>query len=573
MNGSSLGANFAEDSMTTHRRPRVAALPDYERHAGIHVLRLSGSDRQMGYRHGLLLSSAIRRGPVPYFARYVDRLLRENLGGVGGPIARLLASTVSTRVARRFPPHVRDALDGLAEGAGIDRKLLVGAMTMPETFLWAISHYTRLRGFEAAPRFGVPHFGCTSAFAWGDASADGRFRHARNFDYQGVGAWDRETAVIFYAPTGAQRYVSIAAAGIHLGGVTAMNESGLTLAVHQHLSTVDVALGGLPVGIAGDTVMREAKNLDDARRILDDHRPNGSWTYLIGSAREKTVLCYEVTAARRAWFHAEGDTFGYSNIYLDRELAAAERFTYPSQWRWNAARYHRANQILGEERGALDANALAAILGDAGDGVCRITQAIAALVTVGSTVMSPDEGLIWVGTGRAPTSSRPFVAFDLTTARARPDLDALNGGESASADAAPAFECYRNAYESYFNHEDLSAARRHIQRACEARPREALFHFVAGLLALVGDDASDALESFDSALAIGHREPERVASFGLWRARALDRIRERERAVHQYAAISGGDPLVQKAAERGLRAPWDGRRVGIDFAFADAPTP
>ncbi|MFN7951117.1 MAG: C45 family peptidase [bacterium] len=559
--------------MTTATIPTLASLPDYERHAGIHVVRLAGSDREMGYRHGLLLGHAIRRGPVPYFARYVDRLLRENLGGVGGPLAKLLASTVSTRVARRFPPHVREALDGLAEGAELDRKLLVGAITMPETFLWAISRYTRVRGFEAAPRFGVPHFGCTSAFAWGAASRDGRFRHGRNFDYQGVGAWDRESAVFFYAPTGAQRYVSISAAGIHLGGITAMNEAGLTLAVHQHLSTVDVALGGLPVGIAGDSVMREARNLDDARRILDEHRPNGSWTYLVGSAREQAVLCYEVTAARRAWFHADGDTFGYSNMYLDRDLASTERFTYPSQWRWNAARYHRVNEILADQRGALDADAISAILGDVGDGSCRISRAIAALMTVGSTVMSPDEGLVWVGTGRAPTSSRPFVAFDLTRAQARPDLGTLTGGEAASAEAAPAFDCYRDAYEAYFNHEDLSAARRHMQRACAARPREALFHFIAGLLALLGDDGGAALAELTEAVTLGHPDAERAATFALWRARALDRTGAREQAVAQYAAIADADPLVRAAARRGVQAPWDGRRVAIDFAFADAPTP
>ncbi|MBK7974467.1 MAG: hypothetical protein IPK07_14695 [Deltaproteobacteria bacterium] len=555
-------------------RAAAASLADYERFEGIHVVRLAGSDREMGYKHGQLLAAAIRRGPVPYFARYVDRLMRENLGPLGGPAATALASTVGAAVARRFPAHVREALDGLADGARLSRRQLVNAVTMPETFLWAVSRYTRLRGFPDAPRFGVPLMGCTSAFAWGAASRDGHFLHGRNFDYQGVGAWDRETAVFFYAPTGAQRYVAIGAAGIHLGGVTAMNESGLTMAVHQHLSTVDVTLGGLPVGIVGDTLMREARDLDDARRILDEHRPNGSWTYLIGSAREDAVLCYEVTAARRAWFRPEGTTFGYSNIYLEPALAKSERFTYPSQWRWNAARYHRANDLLTERCGTIDADYVAGILGDVGaDSRCRITRAIAALVTVGSTVFDATAGLAWVGAGRAPTSSRAFVAFDLTSQTARAELGSLTAGERANAPSAAAFEAYRDGCEAYFNDEDMPSARRHLRRACELRPGDSLFALISGLIALFDGDAPGALADLERARTLGHADPERVAKITLWHARALDALRRRDDAVAAYHAVNGGDPLVQRAAEEGARRPWSGKRVALDFTFADTPTP
>ena len=135
----------------------------------------------------------------------------------------------------------------------------------------------------------------------GSASADGHVRHARNLDYMGVGHWDQEAAVLFYAPDEGQPYVSISSAGVPLGGITAMNQSGLTLAVHQHLGCLDFELGGMPVGLIGDQVMRHAHSLSEACAILDGHRPNGGWTYLVASATENAILCYEVTAARRAW--------------------------------------------------------------------------------------------------------------------------------------------------------------------------------------------------------------------------------------------------------------------------------
>jgi hypothetical protein len=361
-------------------------LEPYERVEGIHVLRLSGTDYEMGFQHGKLLRDAIARGPLPYFARYVEKLLvRGLLGDKGGSASRafgsVLSSTVGKRIGAKFPKHAKDALDGLADGAGMSRKAVMDAVTMPETYLWVGAWYKRLFRAPLAPRHGVPVLGCTSAIAWGDATPHGRMLHGRNFDYQGVGAWDREQAVVFHDPNEGQPYVSVAAAGVLLGGITAMNASGISLVVHQHIACTDFDLDGLPVGIVGDLVMRHAKTIDDAKRILDGHRPNGAWTYVITSAREKKVLVYEVTSHRRAEIRPENGIFGYSNIFMDRDLEKTEVNFYPSYWRNNVARWHRSNARLEHGFGQLDADAIAAILGDIGDG-CRLTANIAALTTV-----------------------------------------------------------------------------------------------------------------------------------------------------------------------------------------------
>lgn len=388
--------------------------PLYERHAGFHVLRLSGDDYEIGYQHGSALKSAMATGPVPYFERYVERMLAAGAGPkLGELLSKALALTVGRRIQSGFPPHTRRALDGLADGAGLDRKQLLAAVTMPESYLWVLQQVLRLRRPRLAPHHGVPLMGCTSAVAWGDATRDGSFLHGRNFDYQGVGAWDTEQAIVFHRPTGAQPYVSVSAAGILFGGITAMNASGITLVVHQHMASTALQLGGTPIGVTGDQVMRHAKSLDDARRILDSDRQNGCWTYVIGSAKEGAVLCYETTPARSAAHVVSAGTFGYSNFYLDRELARTERELYPSHWRNNLARYRRANARLEAERGRIDADTIAGILGDPGDESCRIEEAISQLMTVASVVFEPSAGMFYVATGRAPTSNNEFVAFSL----------------------------------------------------------------------------------------------------------------------------------------------------------------
>ena len=148
-----------------------------------------------------------------------------------------------------------------------------GEVSVPEAYLWVLGRVLQFRRPRLAPRSGMQLFGCTSALAWGDATRVGRLLHGRNFDYQGVGAWDTEQAVVFHRPKGAQPFVSVSAAGVLFGGITAMNASGLSLVVHQHMASDALEIGGTPIGVTGNQIMRHAKNLDDARRIPDAYVP------------------------------------------------------------------------------------------------------------------------------------------------------------------------------------------------------------------------------------------------------------------------------------------------------------
>jgi isopenicillin-N N-acyltransferase like protein len=544
-----------------------------ERHGDLHVLRVSGDDYEMGFQHGAALREAVRRGPVPAFAKFVARLFAPMLGQRAGELAAAaLSHTVGRSVAAGFPAHARRSLEGLADGAGLKRGELIRAVTMPETYLWFVSRLIAAKGVEVAPRHQVPTIGCTSAIAFGEATADGAMLHGRNFDYQGVGTWDAEGAVVFHEPKGAQAYASVTSAGVLFGGITAMNEAGLTLAVHQHLACDALKLGGTPVGVVGDRIMREATGLDDAKRILDEHRPIGCWTYLVGSAREKRVLCYEISPElRRALFFDEG-TFAYSNLYLDRELAARERHLYPSHARWNAARIRHARERLEAMRGRITADDVASILGDRVDPDCRLRAAISCLQTVGSVVFRPTDGVFFVGSGAAPASNRPYVAFDLKTRSARPDLAPLTGGVPAEGELK-AFERYRDAYRAWFEADDLPAARAAIGEACALLPREAAFRFVAALLALQAGDLDHAGRQLDEAIALGHPDPERVAGFHLWRGRVRDLSARRGEALADYRRALAGDEPVRKAAQKGQAKPWRRRRFSIEFTLGDVVVP
>ncbi len=571
----------------TATAPSVAATrvrrdgPWHRQVAGLHVLKVQGSYRAMGRQHGELLRPWVARGPLPYYRTYLEKLLG---GAQPGPAARLawplLNHAVGTRVARALPEFATETLRGLAEGADLPYRQVLAGATMPDAILWFASRLMQLKRVPAALDHRLQMgLGCTSAIAWGEATADGALLHARNFDYHGVGCWPKTAAVVFHQPDAGLRYVSVAAAGIPLGGVTAMNEAGLSLTVHQHMFSDGAALGGTPIGLVGDLIMRGARSLDDAEAILRAHRPIGCWTYLVTDGHRREVLCWEENPRRQAprRLRAEG-TFGYANVYLDEALGATERQLYGSYWRHNRARHQRANALLEAGRGRLDPAGMAGILGDTGESGCRLHAAIAMLMTVGSVVFRPEDGVLWVGTGEAPTSHGTFVPFELGREDHAPERGELTPQAAPDAPARAAFDAYRRAYLAYIDEGDVARSRALLEEACALAPEQPLYHAVRGLLALRLEDPRGALEALGRALALGHPDPERVAAFHLWHGRALDLEGARDGARAAYTAALAGpaDEPVRRAAQRGLGRRYRARaarRLHVDFAFADVMVP
>jgi hypothetical protein len=568
-------------SSTDSQRRRLG--PAWHRRvAGLHVMKVAGSQYEMGRQHGALVAEDVARGPLGYYRRYVQRIFAEGPVGPASPLVwAVIRGTVGRKVAAALPPETVEGLRGLADGSGLPMSRVLDGAVMPDSLVWLVSRLSSLsRCGSAAAHRATLGLGCTSALAWGSATADGRLLHARNFDYHGVRCWPATAAVIFFEPDDGQRFVAVTAAGVPTGGITAMNESGLTLTVHQHMFTDRAALGGVPVGAVGDRVMRNARNLDEAEEILDAHPPIGCWTYLVADGNERELLCHEQNPERRVSMRVrEPETgFGYANVFLDPALGATEKALYGSYWRANTGRHRRVNDLLGKGKGDLGPSDLAAMLGDSNPETCRVSDPIANLMTVGSVVFRPEDGALWVGAGPAPTSHGSFEPFSLRAEDHAPELGAIDGSASSAGSAREAFEAYRLAFEAWFEDKAHARARAKIERARELAPGEPLYHCAAGLMALRCGDASAAAEAFDRALELGHAHEERVAAFHLWRGRAADLLGERAAAKRHYRACLRGpaDGPVHRAAKRGVYRRYtrsSASRFAIDFTYVDVMAP
>ncbi len=146
--------------------------------------------------------------------------------------------------------------------------------------------------------------GCTG-FAvpprWG---AEGKALHARTFD-SAFFDWNATPGLHLVDETdghpGWCRYAAVGTVGlVYPGGISGINEAGLACSLHQ-MSTTTYSTGKSGGGFAiapyvQQRILREARSLDDAERIVRASEHFASWAILVSSASEAAAATFEIAA-------------------------------------------------------------------------------------------------------------------------------------------------------------------------------------------------------------------------------------------------------------------------------------
>jgi hypothetical protein len=404
------------------------------------VLHLHGTQEEMGAQHGRLLRE--HGGGGGAFEAY--RTLPERL-----MLARYKRS--SDRVlARLLHPLVGVALGRLERarpGHYLARtRAFFAALGLPASATRYLGVMDAFQGVVGTvTRWGFVSFGqraasalppaCSSLVVWGDASADGRLLHARNFDFPGIGVWDRWPTVVFCNPAEGLRYGFVTTRGADVPGVTAFNEAGLTVALHTRFHR-DVTFDGVTAVDLGHEIARYAESLDDAVRIARSHRIASTWGLSVSSARERRALILEVAASGvQVVLPAPGEEFiGTTNRYRHPALQVDEVAPTACFIEHCESRYERLRTWA--RRGGLDIEDLKRMLADHGDtgtdGERAAGGVLAQPITVKSVVVDPERQCIHVATGDVPAARGPWVAVPWTWTET-PDSEVVAAPPAPSA--------------------------------------------------------------------------------------------------------------------------------------------
>ncbi len=165
-----------------------------------------------------------------------------------------------------------------AEGLAKPTNEIVYTLLLPELLSCMSNWYPEI------PRL---LYGCSSFFALDTKTS--RPIHARVLDFSLVGSYDQFERALITKYTGEAKIFSYSSIGLPYPSLTAMNEHGVTLALHQKF-TNKFDRAGTPIFELAHQLIANVKDRDDAIKFLGSSRTLTCWCFLLSFPDGKILI-------------------------------------------------------------------------------------------------------------------------------------------------------------------------------------------------------------------------------------------------------------------------------------------
>jgi hypothetical protein len=553
------------------------------------LARLAGTQEQMGAQHGRLTARDAAR-LVEFYSAMPEKVLAGGMGKLETFAIRTLANAWQSNLAKKrpaeFAARTRAFADAAAsELAGYDTSAAMRTIATMDSLQNCVSLFARgrLGPFRKpmtarATAAAIP--ACSTAIAWGTATADGELMFARNFDFPGLGVWDVAPSFVVCAPDRGQHYGFFAARGADAPVVTVVNEAGLVIAPHTRWHA-DVTWSGAMIVDVVHEIARRAESLADAIAIAKEHPASSSWGVAIGSAREKSALVLELAGP-----HVEvvrpmpGAEFLICNNHYKSPSIQRGEFRASHAWSAHSGRRERRLRSLVENRTApLVPRDLARFLGDREDAGTKrhFGGILAQAVNVHCVVVSPAKLRAHVGIDRAPACEGRWaeIAWQWEGPAGGWEMTSLPNDAGFVATAldgfvaphTPTVDHVHEAATAYEHRHDISAARAAIERAVTESPTDPSLRLTAAWLAMHDGAPERAVAHVEVGLA-HETDGYRRGQLLLWGSRAARRS-DPARSLQWREQLERltGDGVDELRARLRERAP---RKPALNLMMVDA---
>lgn len=580
---------------------------DYGRLA---VYRLEGTAREIGEAVGMLIPrGSIPGGMTVFMSSFVEGAVFQAPAVRNRPWLRklvrpFLALKYHRPLGRQILADEREYFEGFRKATGLEASLLRRAFLNPDVAHVMVADYMLGKLFPISTH---PHaggdgldasspFGCSTFIVPPEDSADGRMLFARAQDYPGVGVFDAYPSVHFIAKPGAYKYVEVTTAGIAVGGITAMNEHGLTLSLHSAMS-LNADGRRTPVLSTTGRMMESARTIEEAVAVCNAFVPMSAWIMNLADVKNGAPRAARVEVnprERRCDVDFQPRFLVSTNHYFREENRKSEIRGGPSFAENTRDRFDRITGLLGAFGRKITLEDAARILADRYDPRLRRQMSyapagVAALHQVAAVLFKPETREFWVSDGSAPPASRgtyvhfSFADFDRLEAfpqRSR-DLDVniarALAGTPNDISRLPALLEYQAAYTLFDRNGTANPGESwaHVDAAVRLEPAEPIYRLARGLLSLALSRAEEGIHDLASVQEDPGLDPHRRRVARFFRATGLDVIGRRAEALALYSGLVRDEatyPALREIARERLDAPAAAgvlRNIAPDLRFAD----
>lgn len=533
-------------------------------------MRLKGTQEQMGAQYGeMLKSQGGYEHMMDFYPKMAEAMIMSGLprrvrkGPIKPIITNLMRLGLDSLVKHRnteYAARMQAVLKAANLSHDAAKHLLV--MDVLQNTIGVLGRLGAVHVFDGRPAINAIG-ACTSAIVFGSKSADGELMHARNFDFPGVGVWDKSPTIVYCTPDKGIPYGYIGARGADVPGITAFNAEGLSVTFHTRFHR-DVDFNSTGVIDLGHDIVRNARTVAEAIEIVANRRIASTWGIVVTSAKEKNAAVIETTAKKCRVTWASGDSLGNTNHYLHDDLKEGEIATSSAWTSYTVDRMRLLQNFfsaMGTKGGATLAD-MQKILGadfeadgtpaDAfsagGKPTHRVMGSlIGHVISVKSVVFKLQSGIISLSVGEAPTgwgpymehkidwSGDPLKVVDLKAEKLTPVKAHYTEGNFAKA-----YEHFQRGFIMDFDGAPLADIRHEMAEAKRLSPQDPSLHFVCGVLSLELKENARALEHFRDTAAM-ETSPYRKGQALLWAARAADAVGQKAEAAEyrrQLMALS-----------------------------------
>ncbi|MCR4318365.1 MAG: C45 family peptidase [Planctomycetes bacterium] len=541
---------------------------------GLSILHLKGSAYETSLAYANLIGEMMYEGYLPTAADKLDDAIRGVLPegflqNLGSPLAdglffmqMELGGSDDASMVQAF----NDVLDN-------SRVSPLKAYFSPDAQHVLVARAESL-GIARAETGIIESFGCSSAIAFGEKTADGARIFGRNQDYFGIGSYDKYPCVSFVEPDVGYRFVCIAPVGLFTAGITAMNEKGLAIGLHSAL-TKNVNLGGVPILTAIHRVVQRCASIDEAAKMMEEiasTRGNVSgWlchiTDRVDGVAHAAVI--EIDGAGVTVVRRDDGTSALTNNYTAKDRREDElHFSFTTAYQ-NRTRLDRLNARLGADE-EIDLGDMLDIMRDRVDSTTseRISYSpyiVTAIDQVKSVIFLPDELAFYVGIDGAPVTHGRWLKLSLENGFAdgytskNLDFESVGSGPERIADEFPGYPHFVDAYVKKHQEFDADGAIESLRLAVQVDDCP-YYKLALGAMLLKRGDVSEGAEFVEAVKddTRMHVHQRRLAKFLF--AASGDVLGNSEAARVNFAEVAG-DPETWETLKSAARS------------FADAEFP
>lgn len=251
----------------------------------LNILFLKGTPVERARAHGSLLGKEFTLDNLKLFVALSVRGIPP--GSIKFKIIDTIMNGLTWWAGSQAPKEYHEETKAMAEATGVSALQLKRALLLPDLAAYSWALLSR-QGKNLVQQ------GCTSAIFTDD---NGRFLQGRNLDFPGSPSYDQNPLLVVHHPEEGSKelkHVSIGTQGLHFSGITGFNEAGITFSVHQNYTRL-LSLKGVPMPFVGELVLRSAKNLSEAIKIVQENRPGPLWSFVISDLKTSEAMTIEVS--------------------------------------------------------------------------------------------------------------------------------------------------------------------------------------------------------------------------------------------------------------------------------------